>query len=47
MKLYDACYQDALARAVDGVGHANVQAAYQADDKIRIATRSTKSRAST
>lgn len=47
MKLYNACYQDALARAVDSVGHASVQAMYAADEKVRIASRSMKSRAST
>ncbi|GFE78252.1 hypothetical protein GCM10011487_02520 [Steroidobacter agaridevorans] len=47
MKLYNACYQDALARAVDSVGHASVQAVYAADENVRIASRSMKSRAST
>ena len=47
MKLYNACYQDTLARAVDSVGHASVQAVYAADENVRIASRSTKSRAST
>ena len=47
MKLYNICYQDALARAVDGVGHARVKAAYAADENVRIASRSMKSRAST
>jgi UrcA family protein len=46
MKLYNACYQEALARAVDDVGHAAVKAAYAADDKVRVANRSTKSQAS-
>ncbi|WP_129781241.1 UrcA family protein [Peristeroidobacter soli] len=46
MKLYNVCYQDALARAVDTVGHAAVKAAYAADDKYRFARRSTKSQAS-
>jgi UrcA family protein len=47
MKLYNACYQDTLARAVDSVGHATVKAAYAADENVRIASRSMKSRAST
>ena len=47
MKMYRACYQDALARAVDSVGHASVQAVYAADESVRIASRSMKSRAST
>ena len=47
MKLYNTCYQDALARAVDSVGHASVQAVYAADENVRIASRSMKSRAST
>lgn len=47
MKLYNDCYQDALARAVDSVGHATVKAAYAADENVRIASRSMKSRAST
>src|SRR5437868_3050151 len=42
MKVYSACYQDTLARAVDTVGHASVKAAYAADDKVRVAGRSTK-----
>ncbi len=46
MKLYNACYQDTLARAVDTVGHASVKAAYAADDKVRVAGRSMKSQAS-
>lgn len=46
MKLYNDCYQDTLARAVDSVGHAAVKAAYAADDKVRVASRSTKSQAS-
>lgn len=46
MKLYNACYQDSLARAVDNVGHAAVKAAYNADDRVRIASRSKKSQAS-
>ncbi|WP_129641582.1 UrcA family protein [Peristeroidobacter agariperforans] len=47
MKVYNACYRDALARAVDSVGHASVQAVYAADENVRIASRSMKSRAST
>jgi UrcA family protein len=47
MKLYNACYQEALARAVDTVGHASVRAVYAADENVRIASRSMKSRAST
>jgi UrcA family protein len=47
MKLYNACYQDTLARAVESVGHATVKAAYAADENVRIASRSMKSRAST
>lgn len=46
MKLYNDCYQDTLARAVDTVGHASVKAAFAADDKVRVASRSTKSQAS-
>ena len=47
MRLYNDCYQDTLARAVDSVGHASVQAVHAADESVRIASRSTKSRAST
>jgi len=47
MKLYDACYQDSLARAVDSVGSATVKSVYAADESVRIASRSMKSRAST
>lgn len=46
MSVYNACYQDTLARAVDSVGHALVKAAYAADDKVRVADRSKKSQAS-
>ncbi len=46
MKLYNACYQETLARAVDDVGHASVKAAYAADDKLRVASRAMKSQAS-
>jgi hypothetical protein len=46
MKLYNECYQDTLARAVDSVDHAAVKAAYVADDHVRLADRSTKSQAS-
>lgn len=46
MKLYNACYQDALARAVDNVDHAAVKAVYAADERVRIASRSRKSQAS-
>ena len=45
--LYDACYQDTLARAVESVGHAAVKAAYAADDGIRVADRGVKAQAST
>jgi len=47
MKLYNDCYQDSLARAVDSVGSATVKAVYAADENVRIASRSMKSRAST
>jgi UrcA family protein len=46
MKVYTACYQDTLARAVDTVGHASVKAAYAADDRVQLASRSKKSQAS-
>jgi len=46
MRIYNACYRDTLARAVDTVGHAAVKAAYAADDKVRVAGRTTKSQAS-
>lgn len=46
MKVYNACYQDTLARAVHKLDHASVNAAHAADDKARVAGRSTKSRAS-
>jgi UrcA family protein len=42
---YTACYQDALSRAVDSVGHASVKAMYE--DHIRMAGRSGKMQAST
>jgi len=38
-KLYDQCYQNALARAVDRIDHATVNAAYAADERVRIASR--------
>jgi UrcA family protein len=46
MMLYNTCYRESLARAVDNVGHAAVKAAYNADDRVRIASRSKKSQAS-
>jgi UrcA family protein len=46
MKLYNTCYQESLARAVDNVGHAAVKAAYAADDRVRVASRAKKSQAS-
>ncbi|WP_116809951.1 UrcA family protein [Steroidobacter cummioxidans] len=39
MKLYNECYQDTLARAVANVDHAMVNAAYVADERVRIASR--------
>ena len=45
--LYNVCYRQALARAVEGVDHATVRAEYAADENVRIASRSMKSRAST
>ncbi|MBM0104039.1 UrcA family protein [Steroidobacter sp. S1-65] len=41
-QLYDACYQDTLARAVEDVGHAAVKAAFAADNRIRVAKRDGK-----
>lgn len=38
----DACYQESLARAVDEVGHASVKAIFVADERIRVAGRSSK-----
>lgn len=38
-RLYEACYQDTLARAVDSVGDAAVNAMYAADDRIRVTGR--------
>lgn len=46
-RLYNACYQDALARAVESVGHAAVKAVYAEDDRIRMAGRGAKPQAST
>jgi UrcA family protein len=42
-RIYDACYQESLARAVDSVGHAAVKAVYAADERIRLAGRSAPS----
>ena len=41
-RLYEACYQDTLARAVDDVGHASVKAVFAADERIRVADRSSR-----
>lgn len=41
-RLHDACYQDALARAVDNVGHAAVRAVFAADESIKVAVRTSK-----
>jgi UrcA family protein len=46
-RVYDACYQDTLARAVESIGHSAVTAMYAADHNIRVAGRSGKVRAST
>jgi UrcA family protein len=46
MKVYNACYQDTLARAVHKLGHPSIKAAYAADDRVRVVGRSTKSQAS-
>jgi len=46
MKVYNACYQETLARAVRKLDHPSIQAAYAADDKVHVAGRSTKSQAS-
>jgi UrcA family protein len=43
--LYDACYQESLARAVENVDHAVVTAAFAADESIRLATRPSKAQA--
>lgn len=47
LNLYEVCHRQALARAVEGLGNAMVRAEYAADPTVRIASRSTKSRAST
>lgn len=44
-RLYDACYQDSLARAVDNVGHAAVKAVFAADESIKVAVRTSKTMA--
>lgn len=46
-QLFDACYQDTLARAVEDVGHASVKAAFAADNRIRVAKREGKALART
>ena len=46
-RLYAACYQDTLARAVEDVGNAAVRAQFAADDEIRVAERDDKALAST
>lgn len=46
-RLQEACYQDTLARAVDSVGDASVQAMYAKDSRIRVAGRGVKAQAST
>lgn len=42
--LYDACYQDSLARAVDNVGHAAVRAMFAADERVNVAVRTSKTK---
>lgn len=44
---YDACYQESLARAVDNVGHPSVKAVFAADERVRMAERSSNAAAST
>jgi UrcA family protein len=43
-RLFEACYQDSLTRAVDDIGHASVQAVFVADERIRLASRPSKDR---
>ncbi|HEY0684373.1 MAG TPA: UrcA family protein [Steroidobacter sp.] len=46
-RLYSACYQETLERAVESVGHSALTAAFAADDQIRVAGRDDKAQAST
>ena len=46
-RLQDACYQDTLARAVNNVGHPAVKAVFAADERIKLASRSSKRAART
>lgn len=46
-RLYNACYQDTLARAVERVDHAAVKVVYAEDDRIRMADDGVKARTGT
>jgi UrcA family protein len=46
-RLENMCYREALARAVDEIGHASVKALYATDDSIRLAARRSESRTRT
>ena len=43
--MYNACYQESLARAVQNVDHASLTAVFAADERIRVASRSSKAQA--
>jgi UrcA family protein len=46
-RLQNECYQESLGRAVDDVGHASVKAIFVADERIRLASRASKTSART
>ena len=46
-RVYDACYQESLSRAVDAVNHSAVTAMFAADSRIKVAGRVAKVSANT
>ena len=46
-RVYDACYQESLSRAVDSVNHSAVTAMFAADSRIKVAGRVAKVSANT
>ena len=46
-RLYSACYQETLGRAVESVGHSALSAEFAADDQIRVAGSGVKAQSRT
>lgn len=46
-RVYDACYQESLSRAVNAVNHSAVTAMFAADSRLKVAGRAAKVSANT